>query len=97
LCELYAKLLAMVLQHWCLLIGCWAVPNRSGVKAADTIRAHAPLLAGALVGLLPLAAALEHLARTLAVSGRLNPRRQHPNAYQLLGDPTRLEPWLQAA
>jgi IS4 transposase len=26
LCEVYAKLLAMVVQHWLLLTGCWARP-----------------------------------------------------------------------
>lgn len=97
LCELYAKLLAMVLQHWCLLVGCWAVPQRSWVKAAATIRAHAPLLGSALAGLLPLTAALAHLAQTLASGCRINPRRQHPNPYQLLFDPTLLDSWLQEA
>jgi hypothetical protein len=96
-CELYAKLLAMVLQHWCLLVSCWAVPNRSWVKAAETIRAHAPLLASALVGLLPLTAALEQLARTLAAGCRLNRRRAHPNTYQLLLDPSLTDHWLQVA
>src|SRR5207302_9259709 len=87
LCELYAKLVALVLQHWCLLIGCWAVPNRSWVQAAETIRAHAPLFASALVGLLPLSAALAQLARTVAAGCRLNRRRSHPNTVQYLFDP----------
>jgi len=97
LCELYAKLVAMVLQHWCLLIGCWAVPNRSWVKAADTVRAHAVLMASALAGLLPLRAVLEQLARTLAVGCRLNHRRASPNTVQYLFDPGLAEPWLKAA
>jgi IS4 transposase len=33
LCELYAKLLAMVIQHWVLLTTCWRCPDRSLVKA----------------------------------------------------------------
>jgi len=97
LCELYAKLVALVLQHWCLLVGCWAVPNRSWVKAAETIRAHAPVLASALAGLLPLTAALEQLARTLAAGCRLNRRRAHPNTIQYLFEPGLAEPWLTAA
>jgi hypothetical protein len=97
LCELYAKLVAMLIQHWCLLVGCWAVPNRSWVKAAETIRAHAPVLASALAGLLPLTAALEQLARTLAAGCRLNRRCTHPNTVQYLFDPGLAEPWLQAA
>ena len=82
---------------WCLLVGCWAVPNRSWVKAAETIRAHAVLLASALAGLLPLTAALEQLARTLAAGCRLNHRRAHPNTVQYLFDPSLAEPWLTAA
>jgi hypothetical protein len=27
-CELYAKLLAMVIQHWAMLTSCWHDPNR---------------------------------------------------------------------
>jgi hypothetical protein len=84
LCEVYAKLTALVVQHWCLLVGCWAVPNRSWVQAAQTIRAHAVLWVGALAGLLPLEEALAYLARCLQAGGRLNPRRTHPNTYQLL-------------
>src|SRR5438128_8884689 len=38
LCEVYAKLLAMVVQHWLLLTGCWASPARSLVTAAQTVR-----------------------------------------------------------
>lgn len=32
--EVDAKLLALVIQHWVLLVGSWAFPNRSLVKAA---------------------------------------------------------------
>jgi hypothetical protein len=97
LCELYAKLVALLLQHWCLLLGCWAVPNRSWVKAAETIRAQTPVLACAMAGLLPLTTALEHVARTLAAGCRLNRRRTHPNAVHYLFEPGLAEPWLQAA
>jgi len=54
LCELYAKLIAMVVQHWVVLTSCWRFPNRSWVKAASTIRAYAILLASALAGLADL-------------------------------------------
>src|SRR6185437_17150001 len=29
LCEVYAKLLAMVVQHWLLLVSCWGLANKS--------------------------------------------------------------------
>ncbi len=48
LCEVYAKLIAMVLQHWVLMTSCWQYPNRSWFKAAQTIRQHVMSLACAL-------------------------------------------------
>src|SRR5919201_494402 len=47
LCEVFAKLLAMVVQHWLLLTSAWSVPARSLVKAAQTVRQHALHLASA--------------------------------------------------
>src|SRR5947209_10744685 len=48
LTEVVAKLLAMVVQHWLLLTGCWSYPDRSLLKAAQTVRQHALHLASAL-------------------------------------------------
>jgi Transposase DDE domain len=48
LCEVYAKLIAMVFQHWLLLLGCWQLPDRSLVKASQAVRTFAPLLTSAL-------------------------------------------------
>jgi hypothetical protein len=44
LCEVYAKLLAMVLQHWVLLLACWDDPHRSLSGAAEVVREQVPLL-----------------------------------------------------
>ena len=74
LCELYAALIAMVLQHWTLLLGCWAVPNRSLIKAAQVVRQHALALALALPSRRRLRATLAALCTCLAVGCRLNPR-----------------------
>jgi Transposase DDE domain len=38
LCEFYAKMIAMVIQHWLLQWGCWHDPHRSLVKAAEIVR-----------------------------------------------------------
>ncbi len=84
LCELYAKLIAMVVQHWVVLTSCWRFPNRSWVKAASTIRAYAILLASALAGLADLTQVLEHLSQCLATGCRLNARKAVPNTYQIL-------------
>jgi sulfur relay (sulfurtransferase) complex TusBCD TusD component (DsrE family) len=82
LCELYAKLLAMVIQHWVLLTSCWRAADRSLVKAAQTVRSYAPALA--LAGLVQVQAVLETLGRCVASGCRLNPRQQHPATAQLL-------------
>lgn len=40
MCEVFAKLLAMVVQHWIFLVSCWSYPDRSLVKAAQSVRQH---------------------------------------------------------
>jgi hypothetical protein len=90
LCEVYAKLIGLIIQHWCVLISCWAVPDRSLVKATQTVRASAPLLACALAGRIDLAVALDQIVRCVAGGCRLTRRRQAPSTYQLLLDPPAL-------
>jgi DDE family transposase len=90
LCELYAKLLAMVLQHWGFLLGVWACPSRSLVQAAQTVRAYAILWATAFAGHIPLPLALAQLQACLAVGCRINSRATAPNTYQLVHDPPEL-------
>jgi hypothetical protein len=84
LTEVYAKLVAMLLQHWCLLLGCWADPERSLVKAAAIVRDHARLLAYACSRQRPLHAALRALTAALLHAGRLNRRRKSPTTAQRL-------------
>ncbi len=47
LCDIYAKLTGMIIVHWLMIIGCWQVPNRSMVKAAQAIRRQVNLIARA--------------------------------------------------
>lgn len=84
LCEVYAKLLAMLVQHWLFLTSCWALPDRSLIKAAQTVRQHALLLAVASAALPRLRSALATLRRCLAQGARINKRRTAPHTYQLL-------------
>ena len=84
LCEVYAKLLAMVVQHWALVIGCWQYADRSLVKAAQVVRDHAPELASARAREECLTEVLETIQRVLARTARMNTRKKHPNTYQLL-------------
>jgi hypothetical protein len=86
LCEVYAKLLAMVIQHWLLLTGCWGSPDRSLHKGAQVIRKHATYLAITFASGLRerLYEALELIQYCLSSGCRLNKRKKKPNTYQLL-------------
>lgn len=84
LCELYAKLLAMLIQHWLLLISCWEKANRSWVKAAQTIQKHALHLASHMQQPQQLIEAITVIAHSLASGCCLNTRKRAPNTYQLL-------------
>jgi hypothetical protein len=87
-CEVYAKLIALVLTHWLLVAGVWGEAQRSLSRATTLIQAHARLLLLVLDRRRALAQALRHLLRLLAVCPRLG-KRKRPNAAQQLADPDR--------
>src|SRR5438876_8143469 len=58
LCEVYAKLLAMVVQHWLVLLSCWDDPHRSLSGVAEVLREQVPTLVHGLMKRLPLQQAL---------------------------------------
>jgi len=87
LAEFYAKLIAVVIQHWLILHGDWAAPGHSLSKAARIVRKTVRELATAIDRIGRLRDVLRRLGRLLAHAGRLNPRKRHPNTYQRLLDP----------
>ncbi len=84
LCEVYAKLLAMLIQHWVILVCGFAFANRSLVKAAQTVRDCAAQIAAELPDAKRCQRVLQRIARRLAAGCRMNPRAKHPNLYQRL-------------
>jgi hypothetical protein len=84
LCELYAKLLGCVLQHWLLLEPCWAQANRSLVHAAATVRSYTISLALALAHPTTLRRTLTALRTCLAATPGITTRRGHPATHQRL-------------
>jgi len=84
LCEVYAKLIGIVLQHWLLITGCWRFPDRSLVKAVVTLHDHALLLLYALAGHFDLTTVLTMIQRALATCPRMEHRAKHPATFQLL-------------
>jgi hypothetical protein len=80
LCEVYAKLLAMMVVHWVVVVSCWSSANRSLVKAAQTVQHHAVVLASALVDSHDaVVKALARIGHSLRSGGRLNSRKAKPN------------------
>ena len=70
------------------MVSCWAYPERSLVKAAQTVRKHALHLASAFQSLKRLTVAILTIKRCLMAGCRMNRRKKHPNTYQLLLDLT---------
>jgi hypothetical protein len=88
LCEVYAKLLAMLIQHWVFLVSFWAYPDRSLTKAAHTGQKHALHLASSFGSFQRLMLAIATVKRCLAAGCRMNRRKKYPNTYQLVLDAT---------
>jgi DDE family transposase len=84
LCEIYAKLLGLLLQHWLWLLGAWDKPDRSLFKAAQVTQQFALSLACALSHSKQLQAILLTLQRCLTAGCRTNKRRQYPATFQCL-------------
>lgn len=83
LCELYAKLLALVIQHWLITAGCWHDPHRSLVKAAQVVRREAGRLMVAL-GDGTLERVLSSIVECMQSGCRLSTRRSAPNTSQFV-------------
>jgi hypothetical protein len=84
LCEVYAKLLALVIQHWLVLVGCWQYPDRSWRKASKTIRRYALQILSTLAIRTQLEKVIQTIQKCLMTGCRINKRKSKPHAFQLL-------------
>jgi hypothetical protein len=83
LCELYAKLAAMVIQHWLIVAGTWQDPHRSLVKAAQTVQREAGSLMAAITdGRLPVV--IQRTLDCMQSGCRIGKRKAQPSTAQLL-------------
>jgi Transposase DDE domain len=83
LCEVYAKLMAMILQHWFTIAGCWSDPHRSLVKACHLVQKMAPCLLLTMHGPLTQQALFQIICCSMK-GCTLNPRKKRPNTSQRL-------------
>ena len=84
LCELYAKLIAVLLQHWLIVLFAWHDPQRSLVKLAKVVRDTGWTLMEALAGHRSMRSVLRMIGRRMRSGCQMNTRQQHPNSAQLL-------------
>jgi hypothetical protein len=85
--EVFARLLAVVVQHWLLLGSVWQHADRSLVKAILAVRRFSSVLATVLRHPRLLLQHLRTLSASLTKTARINQRRRNPNTYQLLLNP----------
>jgi len=85
LCEVYAKLLALMVQHWIVLTGLWDIPERSLIKGGQMIREQSVRLAVCFNDIKAVVRLLRELTQRFDVGCRQNKRLTHPNTWvQLL-------------
>jgi len=84
LCEIYAKLLALLLQHWLTLTACWQQVDRSLFQASHVIRHFAWALARSLPVCKELILTLQTWCNTVQRTCRVGTSRRAPRAHQRL-------------
>ena len=84
LCEVYAKLLAVLMQHWLLLLACWDEPHRSWTGASEVLREHVSVLAHGWAGDLPLQRAVRIVLRSVRGACSIPQRSTRLNTARIL-------------
>ena len=82
LCEFYAKLLSLLVQHWLMLVSGWRRLERSYHRAVQVMHKYAFHLAVCLPDRKRLTEALVHLARTVFQTCGMSKRKTHPLTFQ---------------
>jgi hypothetical protein len=85
--EVLGKLIALVIQHAVLVQCVWQRANRSLRKAAKAVRRQAGHLIASLRNLSALVQALQAIGQSLSKAAKVETRRKHPSAFQVLSDP----------
>lgn len=84
LCEIYAKLLGLIIQQWLFAASSWRDPERSLFKAAALVASMASELASAHGASGRFAAVLERVATTIQRWARTQKRHHPPTTAQRL-------------
>lgn len=85
--EVFAKMIAMILQHWMLLATCWRYADRSLRRATKAVRRLAGMLAASLHRTRDMMRVVTLIDLSLRRTARIDRRRKNPNAHHLLENP----------
>lgn len=89
-CEVLAKLLGCVIEHWIIVVSSWDVPEYSLDRASAAVRAGSLLLATVITSIRGLVRERIQLAEIIRTTCRLTRHGKHPSTAQLLHDPSLL-------
>ncbi len=86
LCEVYAKLLGLLLQHWVMLLTCWEDPHRSWITVSEIVRDQTVVLAHGFSGRLSLTQAVRLMCEAImqAAGRSIAGRSDRPSTSRLL-------------
>jgi hypothetical protein len=87
-CEVFAKLIGLILEHWVLLQSCWGEFRISLRRASKAVRRFAMMLLETFRDAGRFAVTMELVRKRLEKAARKEKRRKHPGAFQLLETPT---------
>lgn len=88
LTEMYAKLIAVLIQHWMLIASVWHIPDISMVQAALSIQKFALLVHLSLPDKVALCSTISTIVTFLQSAPALLKRKKRPSTIQILRDPT---------
>jgi hypothetical protein len=88
LTEVYAKLIAVLIQHWLILVSVWHIPGKSIVQASLTIQKFAVLLHISIADQSALCSSISMIITMLKSSPGLLIRKRQPSTFQILCDPS---------
>ena len=81
LCEVSAKLMAMILEHWFTIAGCWSNPHRRGGLACHLVQKMAPCIILTMHGTLTPQALFQLICSSMK-GCMLNSCKKRPNTSQ---------------
>jgi hypothetical protein len=87
LSEVYAKMMAMLVTHWLLVVSCWANPARSLRAGAAVVRQYAGGIVSSWTAEQHLISALTLIQRVISLTCHMTKRKKCPSTYQLLLNP----------